>query len=99
MPRNFATLGPSDYSRRLLGFRERAKQHVLLILQHWAGVSLNTSFCKFAETCVFNKQSLSPIKCQLNKVSFVKSLLLPKLRSHFAEFLQYNSPKHLNLLN
>ena len=26
-------------------------------------------------------------------------LLLPKLRSHFAEFLQHNSPKRLNLLN
>jgi hypothetical protein len=36
MPRNFATLGPSSYSRRLLGFRVRAKWPFPLILQHWA---------------------------------------------------------------
>jgi hypothetical protein len=30
-------------------------------LQHWAGVSFNTSSYELAETCVFNKQSLSPI--------------------------------------
>ena len=39
----------------------------LLILQHRAGVSLYTSFFKFAETCVFIKQSLSSILCQLSK--------------------------------
>jgi len=57
MPRNFATLGPSDYSRRLLGFRVKANRLIPLILQHWAGVSLNTSFYKLAETCAFDKQS------------------------------------------
>jgi len=30
-----------------------------LTLQHWAGVSLYTSFYNLAETCVFVKQSLS----------------------------------------
>ncbi len=99
MTRNFATLGPSDYSRRLLGFRVKAMWLFPLSLQHWAGVSLNTSFYKLAETCVFIKQSLSPILCQLFKVSQIKLLLIPKLRSHFAEFLQHNSLKRLNLLN
>jgi len=99
MPRNFATLGPSEYSRRLLGIRVKAKRLFLLILQHWAGVSLNTSFCKLAETCVFVKQSLSPILCQLYKVTFTKSLLIPKLQSHFAELLQHNYLKRLSLLN
>ena len=61
MPRNFATLGPSEYSRRLLGVRVKAKKLPPLILQHWAGVSLNTSSYELAETCVFVKQSLSPI--------------------------------------
>lgn len=62
----------------------------LLILQHRAGVSLYTSFFKFAETCVFIKQSLSSILCQLlmrMKLLSKKLLLIPKLRSHFAEFL------------
>jgi len=40
-------------------------RHLPLILQHWAGVSLYTSFYKLAETCVFIKQSLLPILCQL----------------------------------
>jgi len=70
-----------------------------LILQHWAGVSLNTSFYKFAETCAFSKQSLSPILCQLKKKFLNKLLLLQKLQSHFAEFLQHNYLKRLNLLN
>ena len=39
-------------------------KHIVLTLQHWAGVSLYTSFLKLAETCVFIKQSLSPIQCQ-----------------------------------
>ncbi len=48
-----------------LGFRVKAYTLFPLILQHWAGVSLNTSFYKLAETCVFIKQSLSSIVCQL----------------------------------
>jgi hypothetical protein len=70
-----------------------------LILQHWAGVSFYTSSYEFAETCVFIKQSLSPILCQLLQVALKKLLLLPKLQSHFAEFLQHNYLNRLNLLN
>ncbi len=60
---------------------------LLLNLQHRAGVSLYTSFFKLAKTCVFTKQSLPPILCQLKKIALIQSLLLPKLQSHFAEFL------------
>ena len=40
-----------SYSRRLLGFQVKAKQLFFLILQHWAGVSFNTSSYELAETC------------------------------------------------
>ena len=80
------------------GLRSKPKLFSL-ILQHRAGVSLYTSFYKFAETCVFTKQLLSSILCQLLKVALKKLLLIPKLRSHFAEFLQHNYLKRLNLLN
>ena len=99
MPRNFATLGPSELQPPFTGGYKKSKTLLSLILQHWAGVSLNTSFYKLAETCAFSKQSLSPILCQQYRVSPVLLLLIPKLRSHFAEFLQHNYLKRLNLLN
>ena len=34
-----------------------------LTFRHWAGVSLYTSSCNFAQTCVFGKQSLEPFLC------------------------------------
>ncbi|CAN0472658.1 unnamed protein product, partial [Ascophyllum nodosum] len=56
--------------------------------RHRAGVSPYTSSCELAETCVFNKQSPPPILCQRLKLSPKSLLLIPKLQSHFAEFLQ-----------
>src|SRR6266705_1626125 len=38
---------------------------LLVTFRHWAGVSPYTSACAFAETCVFGKQSLEPIFCNL----------------------------------
>ena len=61
-------LDRQNYSRRLLGVRKKAYYFFFLIFQHRAGVSLNTSFYKLAETCAFIKQSLSSILCQLLKV-------------------------------
>ena len=69
-----------------------------LRLQHRAGVSPYTSSYELAETCVFTKQSLPPILCQLKEISLFQSLLLPKLQSHFAEFLYHNSFKRLSIL-
>ena len=54
-----------------------------MTFQHRAGVSPYTSPFGLAETCVFAKQSLGPLLCDL--LSQVP--LLPKLRGHFAEFL------------
>ena len=61
------------------------------------------ALCGLARTCVFAKQSLGPILCGLiarpeqvrlhNKAS-----LLPKLRDHYAEFLDHVSLVHLRLL-
>jgi len=54
---------------------------------HRTDVSLYTSSYDFAETCVFSKQSLRPISCYATR-SLESVLLLPKLRSHVAEFLR-----------
>ena len=67
---------------------------LLLTFRHWAGVSPYTSSFDLAETCVFDKQSPGPILCG----SLSRALLFPKLRSHFAEFLNNPSPVGLRIL-
>jgi hypothetical protein len=58
----------------------------------------------FAATCVFAKQSLEPILCGRPELKgacpshLPPALLIPKLRSHFAEFLFHGSLEHLRLL-
>ena len=57
----------------------------------------------FAETCVFDKQSLPPFHCgplQLRQqvTTLKKASLLPKLRLNFAEFLNQSSSKRLRIL-
>ena len=58
----------------------------------------------FAATCVFAKQSLEPILCGQRQLKgacpshLLLALLIPKLRSHFAEFLFHRSLEHLRLL-
>ena len=57
----------------------------------------------FADTCVFNKQSLGPTLCgplrlPTQWVHLTRAPLLPKLRGHFAEFLLHKSLEHLRLL-
>ena len=59
--------------------------HLPLTFRHWAGISPYTSAFALAETCVFVKQSLGPIPCELSGlhprgISPEKSPLLPKLR-------------------
>ena len=67
---------------------------LLLTFQHRAGVSPYTSSFDLAETCVFDKQSLGPFHCnpfgltrQQVPINPNRVPLLPKLRGHFAEFL------------
>ena len=50
---------------------------------------------RFCKTCVFAKQLLGPILCG----HIAMALLLPKLRSHFAEFLNNTSPVGLRILS
>ena len=66
-----------------------------LTFQHRAGVSTYTSALAFADTCVFAKQLLEPILC--GQLSLAP--LLPKLRGHFAEFLNHSSLAHLRILS
>ena len=71
----------------------RLRLHLPLTFRHWAGVSPYTSAFAFAETCVFGKQSLGPLHCGHISVA----PLLPKLRGHFAEFLNKGSPVRLRI--
>ena len=66
-------------------------------VQHWAGVSPYTASCDFAGTCVCGKQSLGPLCCPRRGRS-ATGPLLPKIRGHFAEFLNERSPARLRLL-
>jgi hypothetical protein len=72
--------------------------------RHRAGVSPYTSSYDFAETCVFGKQSLGPFHCgplELHSARECHSTgasLLPKLRDHFAEFLNEGSSDRLGIL-
>ena len=99
MPRNFATFGPSELQPPFTGLSSQSKNffyytcstgqasvsiHLFTILQR--PVVLLTSRCpRFCDNIIRNLQ--------------IMSLLIPKLRSHFAEFLQHNYLKRLNLLN
>ena len=73
---------------RGLNSKLRFRLPLLLTFRHRAGVSTYTSPFGLAETCVFAKQSLEPLLC--DQLSLVP--LIPKLRGHFAEFLNNTSP-------
>ena len=64
--------------------------------------SVYLNFHVFARTCVFNKQSLPSLLCDHHQLSCCQQLvmvpLLPKLRGHFAEFLNHSSPDRLSIL-
>jgi hypothetical protein len=72
--------------------------------RHRAGVSPYTSSFDFAETCVFGKQSLGPFHCGRLGLWIAQirhptaAPLLPKLRGHFAEFLNEGSSDRLSIL-
>ena len=61
------------------------------------------ALCGLARTCVFAKQSLGPIHCDpleppARGRAPKRASLLPKLRDHYAEFLDHVSLVHLRLL-
>ena len=74
-----------------------------LTFRHRAGVSPYTSSCDLAETCVFGKQSPRPLHCGPRQLVMLNNLpagapLIPKLRGHFAEFLNEGSLERLWIL-
>ncbi len=76
---------------------------LLLTFRHRAGVSPYTSPSGFAETCVFSKQSVGPLNCDLAALRVQdptrpEAPLLPKLRGYFAEFLSQSSLDRLGIL-
>ena len=71
-----------------------SREALPLTFQHWAGVSPYTSPYGLAETCVFGKQSMEPFHCG----QLALAPLLPKLRGHFAEFLNEGSSDRLGIL-
>ena len=80
-----------------------SREALPLTFQHWAGVSPYTSPYGLAETYVFGKQSPGPAPCgprQLHEqvISPSGALLIPKLRSYFAEFLNEGYLDHLRVL-
>ena len=84
------------------GFGSR-REPLPLTFQHWAGVSPYTSPYGLAETYVFGKQSPGPAPCghsALQRRTLTRSvaLLIPKLRSYFAEFLNEGYLDHLRVL-
>ena len=64
-----------------------------LTFRHRAGVSPYTSSFDLAQTCVFAKQLPGPLLCDCISAA----PLLPKLRGHFAEFLNNPSPVGLRI--
>ncbi len=105
--RNFATLGPLLFRPPFTGASAQS-----FALRLTSPLNLPApgrrqcvygALCGLARTCVFAKQSLGPILCGLillpEQVRLPnKASLLPKLRDHYAEFLDHVSLVHLRLL-
>ena len=73
-----------------------------LTYRQWPGFSPYTSPFGLAGTCVFGKQSPGPILCGLPSCELTppaqQAPLLPRLRGHFAEFLDRSWLVHLWIL-
>jgi hypothetical protein len=95
--RDFATLGPSGLRPPFNRYFHSKRELLILCSGYWAGVRPNTSSFDFAEPCVFSKQSLPPIFYDTCSSKRTNALLLPKLRRHFAEFLQNNFLQRLSI--
>ncbi len=87
-----------SYGRRLLGIGPDALNIRSFTCQHRAGVRLYTSSYDFAESCVFDKQSLPLGFLFWLWLPIGQTMFLPKLHMQFAEFLQHNYLIHLSIL-
>ncbi len=81
-----------------MGFHLKCYPHPDFTCQHRADVRLYTSSYDFAESCVFDKQSLPPFLLYPTFGCPKQVMFLPKLHIQFAEFLQHNYLKHLSIL-
>lgn len=72
--RSFATLGPSEYSRRLL-YLSRKLLTIFVTLEHRADVRPYISYYYFAKSCVFIKQSLFLILCYSKSLEILQPTL------------------------
>ena len=74
----------------------RLRLHFPLTFQHWAGVSSYTSSFDLAETCVFVKQLLGPILCDLylyrHPFSLSYGVNLPSSLTTLLSFVLGSSP-------
>lgn len=75
-----------------------SEQPTHLTFRHWAGFSPYTSSFEFAQTCVFDKQSIRSL--YLRPLSCDRGWAYPEVTpSLFAEFLEESSLAHLSLLD
>ena len=75
------------------GFASWLRSPLRFTFRHWAGVSPYTSTFVFAETCVFGKQSVEPISCNLLTPSLFQARKL--LRHPFFQRYGVNLPSSL----
>ena len=96
MPRNFATFGPSELQPP---FTEVFSQslHLFYYTCSTGQASVSIHLFSILQRPMVLLTSRCPRFC--DSLKLFKPLLIPKLRSHFAEFLQHNYLKHLNFLN
>ena len=87
--RNFATLGPSELQPPFTGiYINNIFNYLFFILQHRADIRPYTSFYNFAESCVFNKQSLPSIFLVLNNIYYLKHSLSRSYRVNLPSSLR-----------
>ena len=99
-PTNFATLDRYSYGRRLLGLRFVASQKLTTPLNLPAPGRRQPLYItlRFSRDLCFDKQSLGPIHCGSSGLAPKEHPFSPKLRGHFAEFLNESSLAHLRIL-
>jgi hypothetical protein len=97
--RNFATLGPSELRPPFTGALSQCL-HTLSLPSSTGQVSDPIRHFTILQSLVFllnSRPSLFSVASK--KIYFLWALLIPKLQSHFAEFLQRTFLKRLGLFN
>ena len=69
-----------------------------VIFWHWAGITLYTSSCEFAESCVFGKQSPELSRCAPRGKVPRGEVFSRSYDRFFAKFLKHGYPVRLGIL-